>query len=165
MTEETVKKQKVVTFTYVILDENRSLQEQSDLPMSYLHGIDGKMFEKVEAALEGKKVGDMVEVTLEPSEAFGERDPSRTYEEAIENVPEEFRQIGTEATFENEDGEQIIMVVTKIENGQVYLDGNHPYAGRRMTFQVKVKDIRDATLEEVGSGEVIDMDTPPGVVH
>ena len=165
MTEETVKKQKVVTFTYVILDENRSLQEQSDLPMSYLHGIDGKMFEKVEAALEGKKVGDMVEVTLEPSEAFGERDPSRTYEEAIENVPEEFRQIGTEATFDNENGEQIIMVVTRIENGQVYLDGNHPYAGRRMTFQVKVKDIRDATLEEVGSGEVIDMDTPPGVVH
>lgn len=165
MTEATVKKQKVVSFTYVILDENRSIQEQSDLPMSYLHGIDGKMFDKVEAELEGKKVGDMVEVTLEPAEAFGERDPSRTYEEAIENVPPEFREIGTEATFENDAGEQITMMVTKIENGQVYLDGNHPYAGRRMTFQVTVRDIREATLEEVGSGEVIDLDTPPGVVH
>ena len=100
MTEETVAKQKVVTFTYVILDENRSVQEQSDLPMSYLHGVDGKMFEKVEAELEGKTVGDVVEVTLEPAEAFGERDPSLTYSDSLENVPAEFQQIGAEATFQ-----------------------------------------------------------------
>jgi FKBP-type peptidyl-prolyl cis-trans isomerase SlyD len=165
MTEETVKKQKVVSFTYIILDDNRSVQEQSDLPMSYLHGVDGKMFPRVEAELEGKKVGDVVEVTLEPSDAFGERDPERTFQDAIENVPAEFQQIGAEATFENEAGEQISMVVTKIENGQVYLDGNHPYAGRRMTFQVTVKDIRDATLEEVGAGEVIEETSPPDVIH
>lgn len=165
MTEETVKKQKVVSFTYIILDENRAVQEQSDLPMSYLHGVDGKMFEKVEAELEGKKVGDVVEVTLEPAEAFGERDPERTFQDAIENVPPEFQQLGAEATFQNDAGEQITMAVTKIENGQVYLDGNHPYAGRRMTFQVTIKDIRDATLEEVGAGEVIEANTPPDVVH
>ena len=89
MTEETVAKQKVVTFTYVILDENRSVQEQSDIPMSYLHGVDGKMFEKVEQQLEGKKVGDIVEVTLEPVDAFGERAPSLTFSDALENVPAE----------------------------------------------------------------------------
>lgn len=165
MTEDTVTKQKVVTFTYVILDENRSVQEQSDLPMSYLHGVDGKMFEKVEAELEGKKVGDVIEVTLEPVEAFGERDPSLTFNDAVENVPPEFQQIGAEATFQNETGEQVTMTVTRIENGQVYLDGNHPYAGKRMTFQVTVKDIREPTVEEVGAGEVVEADGPPGVVH
>lgn len=165
MTEQMVAKQKVVTFTYVILDENRSVQEQSDLPMSYLHGVDGKMFEKVEAELEGKKVGDVVEVTLEPAEAFGEHDPSLTYSDSLENVPPEFQQIGAEASFENESGEQVKMTVTKIENGQITLDGNHPYAGRRMTFQVAVKDIREATLEEVGVGGVIEDNTPPDVIH
>jgi len=165
MTEETVKKQKVVSFTYIILDENQSVQEQSDLPMSYLHGVDGKMFPRVESELEGKKVGDVVEVTLEPAEAFGERDPERTFQDAIENVPTEFQQIGAEATFENEAGEKIAMSVTKIENGQVYLDGNHPYAGRRMTFKVTVTDIRDATLEEVGTGEVVEDNIAPGVIH
>lgn len=165
MTEETVQKQKVVSFTYTILDENQSVQEQSDLPMSYLHGVDGKMFPKVEAELEGKRVGDVVEVTLEPSEAFGERDPERTFQDAIENVPAEFQQIGAEATFQNEAGEQITMAVTRIENGQVYLDGNHPYAGRRMTFKVTITDIRDATVEEVGAGEVIEDNAPPGVIH
>jgi len=165
MTTETVNKQKVVTFTYTILDENGSIQEQSDIPMSYLHGVDGKMFEKVEDELEGKKVGDVVEVTLQPSEAFGEHDPERTFQDTIENVPEEFQHIGAEATFQNEAGEQIAMTVTKIENGQVYLDGNHPYAGRRMTFKVTVKDIRDATVEEVGLGEVVDENSPPDVIH
>lgn len=164
MTEDTVTKQKVVTFTYVILDENRSVQEQSDLPMSYLHGVDGKMFEKVEAEMEGKKVGDVVEVTLEPVDAFGEHDPSLAYSDSLENVPPEFQQIGAEATFQNEAGEQVNMVVTKIENGQIFLDGNHPYAGRRMTFQITIKEIRVATVDEVGSGEVVDSDNPT-VIH
>ena len=165
MTEETVAKQKVVTFTYVILDENRSVQEQSDLPMSYLHGVDGKMFPKVESELEGKKVGDVVEVTLAPVEAFGERDPSLTFDDVIENVPPEFQQIGAEATFQNDAGEQVSMTVTRIENGKVYLDGNHPCAGKTMTFQVTVKDIREATTEEVGAGEVVEADGPPDVIH
>jgi len=164
MTEDTVTKQKVVTFTYVILDENRSVQEQSDLPMSYLHGVDGKMFEKVEAEMEGKQVGDVVEVTLEPVDAFGERDPSLAYSDSLENVPPEFQQIGAEATFQNEAGEQVNMVVTKIENGQIFLDGNHPYAGRRMTFQITIKEIRAATVDEVGTGEVVDSDNPT-VIH
>lgn len=165
MTEEIIKKQKVVSFTYTILDENGSVQEQSDLPMSYLHGVDGKMFPRVEAELEGKKAGDLIEVTLEPVDAFGERDPDKTFQDAIENVPPEFQKIGAEATFQNDAGEQIAMSVTKIENGQVYLDGNHPYAGRRMTFKVVVKEVREATIEEIGSGVVVDYDSPPDVIH
>ncbi|MDH5445467.1 MAG: peptidylprolyl isomerase [Gammaproteobacteria bacterium] len=161
MTEEIIKKQKVVSFTYTILDDDGSVQEQSDLPMSYLHGIDSKMFPKVERELEGKKVGDTIEVTLEPVDAFGEIDPSRTFQDSVENVPNEFLEIGAEATFQSDDGEQITMSVTRIENGQVYLDGNHPYAGRRMTFKVTVTGIRSATVEEVGSGEVVDSDVPP----
>lgn len=164
MTDETVTKQKVVSFTYVILDENGSVQEQSDLPMSYLHGVDGKMFAKVEAEMEGKKVGDVVEVALEPTEAFGEHDPSLAYNDVLDNVPPEFQQIGAEATFESDAGEQVKMTVTKIENGQIFLDGNHPYAGRRMTFKVTIIEIRAATMEEVGSGEVVDSSNP-SVIH
>lgn len=164
MTDETVAKQKVVTFTYIILDENQSVQEQSDLPMSYLHGVDGKMFEKVEKEMEGKKVGDVIKVTLEPAEAFGERDPALTFSDSLENVPDEFQRIGVEATFQNDAGEQVTMTVTRIENGEIFLDGNHPYAGKRMTFQITIKEIRDATLSEVGAGGVIDSDNPT-VIH
>lgn len=160
MSEARVEKQKVITFVYMILDEQGSVQEQSDLPMSYIHGIDGKMFEKVEAEMEGKKVGDVIEVTLQPADAFGERDPELTFTDSLENVPPEFQKLGAEAMFENDDGEQATMVVTKIEDGQITLDGNHPYAGKQMTFKITIKDIREASMEEVGTGEVMDMQNP-----
>ena len=160
MSEARVEKQKVVTFIYTILDENGSVQEQSDIPMSYIHGIDGKMFERVETEMEGKKVGDVIEVTLQPAEAFGERDPSLTYTDTLDNVPPEFQKLGSEAMFENDMGEQVAMVVTGIKDGQITLDGNHPYAGKKMTFKITIQDIREATIEEVSNGEVMDMQNP-----
>ena len=163
MSEPKVEKQKVVSFTYVITDENGSVQEQSDIPTSYIHGVDGKMFEKVEAEMEGKHVGDVVQVTLAPKDAFGERDPSLTYTDSVENVPKEFQQLGAEAMFRNEAGETVTMTVVKIDDDTITLDGNHPYAGRQMTFRIVIQDIRDATLEEVGAAEAIDSDHPPTI--
>ena len=145
---------KVVTFTYVIKDQQGQLQEQSDIPLSYLHGNDERMFPKVAEALEGTSVGDTVEVTLMPEEGFGLPDPTLTYSDKIENVPPEYQHIGAEAMFQNEQGETTTMTVVKVENGMVTLDGNHPFAGKTMTFIITVKAIRDATAEEVGSGSV-----------
>ncbi len=156
MSEQKVEHNKVVSLTYVLLDENGSVQEQSDIPISYLHGgKDSAMFPKVAEALEGHKVGDEVSVTLTPEEGFGHYDPSMTYSDEIENVPPEYRHIGAEATFQNEAGESITMTVVKMENGKIMLDGNHPFAGKTITFKIKVTEIRDATEAEVGSGQVV----------
>ena len=152
----TVEHQKVVTFVYSILDQDGSMLEQSDLPLTYMHGVDGKMYEKVEKAMTGKKVGDEIRVVLPPEEGFGPHDAELTYSDAIENVPSEFCQIGAEAEFEDPEGERITMIVTNIENGQITLDGNHPFAGKTVTFVIKTIDIRDATTDEIGRGEVAD---------
>lgn len=157
--DKTVAHEKVVTFIYSILDQDGSMLEQSDIPLSYLHGVDGRMYESVEQAMTGKKVGDEVRVDVPPEEGFAEHDPSLTYSDAIENVPSEFRQIGAEAEFEDPQGERITMIVTKIENGQITLDGNHPFAGKTVTFVIKITDIRDATLEEIGRGGVEESQT------
>ena len=155
-----VANQTVVTFTYVILDTDGGVLEQSDLPMSYLHGVDGKMYPKVETALTGARVGDEIAVELSPAEGFGEPDPELMYIENLENVPPEYRRIGAEAMFQNEDGETITMKVTKIEDGELTLDANHPFAGMTVVFKIKVLDLRQATLQEIGSGEVMDMQGP-----
>ena len=154
MSDKKVENHKVVTFTYVIKDQAGQLQEQSDIPLSYLHGNDERMFPKVAEALEGTSVGDTVEVTLTPEEGFGQPDPSLSYSDKIENVPPEYQHIGAEAMFQNEQGETTTMTVVKVENGMVTLDGNHPFAGKTMTFIITIKAIRDATAEEVGSGTV-----------
>lgn len=157
---QTVAPQTVVSFTYVILDNEGKLLEQSDLPLSYIHGVDGKMYPKVEQALAGTAIGDEVEVELSPAEGFGEPDPELIYVEQLENVPAEFQHIGTEAMFENDEGETITMKVTKIEDGELTLDANHPFAGKTVVFKIKVVDLREATAQEIGTGEVADKQGP-----
>lgn len=161
MHKDIVSKHKVVTFTYVIMDDaDGSVLEQSDLPMSYLHGVDGKMYPKAEKALEGKTIDEAVEVVISPEEGFGYPDPEMMHMEKINDVPPEYRHIGAEAMFENEQGESITMKVTKIENGEITLDANHPFAGKTVKFKITVVALRDATKQEIGTGAVVDMSGP-----
>lgn len=152
MAEPTVAANRVVTVTYSIVDESGKVLEQSDLPIDYLHGSENGLFLKVEEALEGKVSGDSVDVTLAPEEGFGKRDPSLTYSDKIENVPPEYRKLGAEAEFRNDQGGSIKMVVTHVDNGTITLDGNHPFAGKSLTFHVKVVGVREATDDELRDG-------------
>ncbi len=165
MTEQCIEKNKVVTFTYIIMDESGSVQEQSDIPMSYLHGADDKIFPAVMQAMEGHRVGDKVEIVLSPKEGFGEYDANLTYRDKIENVPQEYQQIGAEAEFRSDTGESMKMTVVKIENGEIVLDGNHPFAGKTMTFKVNISDIRDAAEEEIRTGKVVTDGPDLGTAH
>ena len=152
MTDQTVEANMVVTVTYSIVDQGGQVLEQSDLPVDYLHGSDNGLFLKIEQALEGKQAGDTVEVTLSPAEAFGEWNPELTFSDKIENVPPEYRKMGAEAEFRNEAGESITMVVTHVDSGTITLDGNHPFAGKTVTFNVKVQGVREASAEELAQG-------------
>jgi FKBP-type peptidyl-prolyl cis-trans isomerase SlyD len=147
-----ISKDKVVTVSYRIADETGETVEQMDTPVSYLHGRDSGLFEKVEAALEGKAPGDIVSVTLSPEEGFGDWDPAKTFSDAIENVPPQYHKVGSKAEFTSEGGGSLEMTVTHVDAGTVTLDGNHPLAGKTITFHVKVIDARDATLEELHNG-------------
>ncbi len=161
---DTVKKNKVVSVTYSIVDEQGEVLEQSDIPVDYLHGVDGKLFPKVEQALEGRAVGDSVEVTLPPDEAFGQPDPALIFVDDLHNAPPEFRVVGAKPSFENAQGEAIEMTVTRIEDGKITIDGNHPFAGKTLTFHVTVMAVRDALAEELARGEVMPA-SAPDVMH
>lgn len=152
MTEQFVEQHKVVSFVYTIVDESGELLEQSDLPISYVHGGKHDLFEKVEQGLDGAVVNDTVEVSLTPEEGFGAHDPDLTYTDAIENVPAEFRSVGAEVEMMNDQGDSRKFTVTRIDDGKLTVDGNHPMAGKAITFRIKVIGIRDATPEEIANG-------------
>lgn len=145
----------VVTFTYSIKGEDGDLLEQSDLPLEYIHGVDGKMWPKVEHALTGKAEGDVVEVSLRPEEGFGLPDPDLIITQHIDHVPPQFRMVGARPQFENDAGDVMEMLVTQVADGMVTIDGNHPFAGKTVTFVVKVIGIRSATPQEVAAREVL----------
>ena len=152
MTDQFVGSGKVVSFTYSIVDEAGDVIEQSDLPISYVHGGKHDLFEKVEEQLEGSVVGDTVEVSLTPEEGFGPHDPSLTYTDNLDNVPPEFHRVGAEVEMVNDAGDSKTFVVTHIEDGKLTVDGNHPMAGKVITFNISVTAIRDATDEEMTNG-------------
>ncbi len=147
-----IRKGKVVFMTYSVLDEQGRVMGQQDMPTGYVHGAGSGLFEEVERALEGHRVGDRVVATLTPEAAFGPYDPSLVIVEAIDNVPPPYRHLGAEAEFQNEKGEVLTFRVVQIGDGKVTLDGNHPLAGQRATCVVDIVAVRDATPEEIASG-------------
>ena len=149
MSEQRIAPYKFVTLTYRIVDTDDSVLEQNDIPVSYIHGGHSELFEKIERALEGKAAGDTVSVTLAPHEGFGEHDPHLTFTDDLENVPPEFRHIGAQVEMQNEAGDVRTFIVTHIENGQLTVDCNHPFAGKTVRFEVDVRSVRDATPEEL----------------
>lgn len=166
MFQPVISKHKAVYITYSILDQSQTLAqvvEQSDIPIGYVHGADSGLFKQVEAALEGATIGDRLEVILPPEQGFGIHDPALTFTDDIDNVPPEYRFVGAEVEFENESGETMKFLVTRIENDQITVDGNHPFAGKTVKFVVTVLAIRDASPEEIANGRP-DKGGPP-VIH
>ena len=70
----------------------------------------------------------------------------------IENVPEEYREIGTTIVMENDKGETMNFLVTRMDGETLTIDGNNPLSGREVVFQLEVLNVRDATDEEIEVG-------------
>lgn len=141
----------LVSVTYTLHNERGDVFEQSDVPVSYLHGHDSGLFEKVERSLEGREAGEMVEVTLTPAEGFGEHNPALTFTDDLENVPPDLRFRGAQLEAQNANGEILNFVVTQIGNGKLTVDANHPLAGQTVRFRVTVVDVRTPTTDELRS--------------
>lgn len=159
----TVTRNKLVYITYSILDERGMVVEQHDIPVGYVQGANSGILPAIESAVEGRMIGDRVEITLSPEEGYGLRDESLVFVDDIENVPPEFRRVGAEVLFENEAGETKPFYVTAIADGKVTVDGNSSLAGQSVTCLVNVIDIREATPEEIRNGRPLDVQT--GTVH
>lgn len=152
MSNSTIKKDKFVSLTYTITDASGEVLERIDLPIQYVHGRDSQVIEKIENALVGKQQGDELSVSLSAEEGFGEHQEELTFTDDVDNVPAQFHQIGAEVEFQNDQGETKIFRVAKIEDGKLTVDGNHPFAGKTITYNITVVEVRDATPEELANG-------------
>jgi len=149
---ELVERDKVVSITYVVRDARDEIAEVRDLPVAYLHGAGSDLFPRIEQALDGHAVGDQVTVELPPQDGFGEHDPALTFTDDLDNTPPEIRFVGAEFELENQDGERRQFRVTRIADGKLTVDCNHPFAGQTVKFVVTVAAVRDATPEELRAG-------------
>lgn len=144
----------VVLFHYSLTDENgNELDSSTDKdPLAYIHGHKN-IIPGLEKELDGKKEGDVMVVTIEAAEAYGERQ-----EQMIQEVPRasfqvEEMTVGMRFEAQTPNG-PVSVVVTNVTDDMVTVDGNHPLAGKDLTFDVKIDSVREATEEELEHGHV-----------
>ncbi len=150
-----ITKDRVVSIDYTLTGNDQKVIDSSEggEPLTYLHGH-GQLVPGLERALEGKAAGEPVKVSVPPEEGYGARDaakigpvPRAAFAKVGEVKPGMRFQAG---------GSDGVGMVTVVEVGDetITVDGNHPLAGETLHFDVTVRDVREATAEELSHGHV-----------
>jgi FKBP-type peptidyl-prolyl cis-trans isomerase SlyD len=146
---------RVVTIHYTLKDDSGTVLDSSagGEPLAYIQGH-GNLIAGLEKALEGKKSGHTVAISIAPADGYGVRD-----EALIQRVPRRTLQgsgqvrKGMQFQARTDHGMRMF-TVTAVVGDMVTLDGNHPLADKTLHFDVQVVDVREATTEEMEHGHV-----------
>lgn len=130
-----------------ILDTSEGMQ-----PLIYLHGA-ANIIPGLEQNLTGKQAGDEIEVSVEPELGYGEymAELVATLDRSMFEGVEEL-EVGMQFHASAPDGGMQIVTIRDIDGEEVTVDGNHPLAGQRLHFKVKVMEVRQASAEEIEHG-------------
>lgn len=143
---------KAVSISYTLKNEAGDVLDSSEgrAPLVYLHGT-GSIVPGLERALAGKQAGDEVNVDVEAEDGYGARDEKKIRKVPSRKLPPGKVSVGTRYRVQT-DGGAVAALVTAIEGDYVTIDANHPLAGMKLHFDVKVVDVRDATADELEHG-------------
>jgi FKBP-type peptidyl-prolyl cis-trans isomerase SlyD len=153
---EAIRAGKFVELTYQVTDRKTGhVLTRVEFPLGYVHGHNEILSPSVHRELEGRSAGEVIEVPIDGNQIFGPRDESLVFSDRIENVPEEYRRIGTSILMENDKGQTRSFLVTQIDDEMLTVDGNNPLCGRQVVFTLEILTVRDATDEETRAGGAI----------
>lgn len=144
-----------VYLNYTLTDKDGNVLDKSPegQPLAYLHGHQN-IIPGLEKQLEGKSTGDKLTAVVEAAEAYGEYQ-----EQAVQAIPREHFQgvdnIEVGMQFQSQAGDQVMLVTVKeVADDTITVDGNHPLAGKQLTFDVEITEVRTATDEELTHGHI-----------
>lgn len=152
----TVGKDRVVKFEYTLVLDQGEVVDSSEgrEPLAYLHGH-GNIIPGLERQMEGMAVGEERNITVEPEEGYGDYIEGQELRVPLSEFPPGMiPEIGMGLIVETPSGQQIPYFITGVGEGVAVLDPNHPLAGKRLHFKVKVVEVREATREELMHGHV-----------
>lgn len=146
---------RVVTIHYTLTDDEGAVLDSSKggEPLTYLEGA-GNIIPGLEKELTSSQPGDKKNVKVPASQAYGEKrddmviDVPRTQfpKDVVLKVGDRFRSGG--------DHHSPLFTVVSLQDESITLDGNHPLAGKDLSFEVEVTKARAATEEELSHGHV-----------
>ena len=153
---EAIQDGKFVELIYQVTDRKSGhVLTCVEFPLGYVQGHNEILAPSVHEQLLGKSAGDVIEVPIDGNRIFGPRDESLVFTDHIDNVPEEYRQIGTAILMESDKGQTRSFIVTRMDDETLTVDGNNPLCGREVVFRLEILTVRDATDREMKAGGAI----------
>jgi len=151
-----IQKDKVVTIDYTLKNDDGEIIDSSNgsEPLAYIHNS-GHIIPGLETALDGKTAGESVSVRVAPEDGYGLRNDELTQvlpREAFEGT--DTLEVGMQFHAAGADGGMQVITIAAIDGDQITIDGNHPLADQHLNFDVDIKEVRDATAEELDHGHV-----------
>jgi len=138
------KKGNVVSIEYTGMLENGQIFDSSKgkSPLEFEIGS-GTVIKGFDNGVSGMKVGEEKEINIEPKDGYGERNENYIKELPKTSVPKELDlKKGMLLIFKREDGMRMPAAVLEIDDKTVKVDFNHPLAGKKLKFTVKLIKIK-----------------------
>jgi FKBP-type peptidyl-prolyl cis-trans isomerase SlyD len=149
-----VEENRIVVFHYTVSEGGEKVESSHDRgePLAFLVGH-GALIPGLEKALAGREAGETFSVDVPPEEAYGERRddftqrvPKKYFRDADHLKP------GMLTVLSVSGGGQRQVTVQKVGSSVVDVDLNHPLAGKTLTFDVELVDVREPTADELSHG-------------
>ena len=156
-----VKPGRVVLLDYLVKVDTGKVVEASSSkgPIEYLHGA-GQILPALERALEGLREGEQASFSIEPAEAYGDRKEDNIVSLPRGLFPSELKlEEGLCLYARASGGESYPITVKEVQGEMVVVDLNHPLAGERLFFEVKICGVRPAGNQEIFSGKAASVET------
>jgi len=110
-------------------------------PLEFTLGS-GQLIPGFEEAVEGMEPGKSNTVNIPAEKAYGSRNENWVIEVGREEFPDDLEPaIGQQLQLRQENGQEIVVVVTDVADEKVTLDANHPLAGHDLTFEIQLLEI------------------------
>ncbi|BBP45750.1 peptidyl-prolyl cis-trans isomerase [Thiosulfatimonas sediminis] len=138
-----IKKGSRVSFHYELRDEEGNLIDSTfDIePVIYIQG-EGEIIPGLEEFLEGEEPGFEAKLTLPPEKAYGLVDEDLIVFAGPDNFDDNVEiEVGSAVETEDPDGTTVLFRIIDVTEDKVYLDGNHPLAGKTLHYKVEVLEV------------------------
>jgi FKBP-type peptidyl-prolyl cis-trans isomerase SlyD len=142
-TEAQIREGSQVALEYTLSDEAGTVIESNKgkQPMSYIHGK-SQIIPGLEKELSGMKVGEEKKIQVKPEDGYGPVNPDAFQEVPKDKLPPEALKVGTMLMAQGPQGQGIPVRVHEVKDTTVIMDFNHPMAGKTLSFDVKISEIK-----------------------
>jgi FKBP-type peptidyl-prolyl cis-trans isomerase SlyD len=141
--EAQIREGSQVALEYTLTDESGTVIESNKgkQPMIYIHGK-SQIIPGLEKELSGMKVGEERKIQVKPEDGYGPVNPDAFQEVPKDKLPPEALKVGAMLMAQGPQGQGMSVRVHEIKDTTVIMDFNHPMAGKTLSFDVKVSEIK-----------------------